>query len=61
MQLKLNHEYFKFYLVKFLNYSSNRYFTCGTKKSPKYLILYYKNTKYVRDELKKNLILKSFL
>ena len=58
MQLKLGHGYFKFYLVKFLNYSSNRCFTCGTKESPEYLILHCKNTKYVRDGLKKEFNIK---
>ena len=61
IQLKLGHGYFRFYLIKFLDYSLNKYFTCDIKKSLKYLILYYKNMKYVKNKLKKNLILKSFL
>ena len=58
MQLKLDHKYFKFYLIKFLNYLLNRYFTCDIKKSSKYLILYCKNTKYVRNGLKKKFNIK---
>jgi len=58
MQLKLGHGYFKFYLVKFLDYSSNRCFTCGIKESPEHLILHCKNTKYVRDGLKKEFDIK---
>ena len=58
IQLKLDHEYFRFYLVRFLNYSLNRCFTCGTKESLKHLIFYCKNTKYVRDELKKEFNIK---
>ena len=58
MQLKLGHGYFRFYLVKFLDYSSNRCFTCGTKENPEHLILHCKNTKYVRDGLKKKFNIK---
>ena len=58
MQLKLGHGYFRFYLVRFLNYSLNRCFTCGIKKSLKHLIFHCKNTKYVRDELKKEFNIK---
>ena len=58
MQLKLGHGYFRFYLVRFLNYSSNRCFTCGTKESPEHLILHCKNTKYVRNKLKKKFNIK---
>ena len=58
MQLKLDHGYFKSYLVKFLDYSLNRCFTCGTKESLKHLILHCKNTKYVRDGLKKEFDIK---
>ena len=58
MQLKLDHEYFKFYLVKFLDYLSNKCFTCGIKESPEHLILHYKNMKYVRDKLKKKFNIK---
>ena len=58
MQLKLGHGYFRSYLVRFLDYSSNRYFTCGIKESPEHLILHCKNTKYVRDGLKKEFDIK---
>ena len=58
MQLKLGHEYFRFYLIRFLDYSSNKCLICGTKKSPEHLILHCKNTKYVRDELKKKFDIK---
>ena len=60
MQLKLDHEYFRFYLVRFLDYSSNRCFTCGTKENPEHLILHCKNTKDVRKELKKEFDIKKF-
>ena len=58
MQLKLDHEYFKFYLIKFLNYLLNKCFTCDIKKSLKYLIFHCKNMKYVRDKLKKKFNIK---
>ena len=58
IQLKLDYKYFKFYLIKFLNYSLNRCFTYDIKKSLKYLIFYCKNMKYVKDELKKEFNIK---
>jgi len=45
MQLKLGHGYFRSYLVRLSNCSSNRCFTCGTKEDPEHLILHCKNTK----------------
>src|SRR5437016_12503590 len=48
IQLKLGHGYFRFYLIRFLDYSLDRCFTCGTKENPEYLILHCKNIKYAR-------------
>ena len=56
--MKLGHEYFKFYLVKFLNYSINNCYTYNTKENPEHLILYCKNTRCAREELKKKLNIK---
>ena len=58
--MKLGHGYFRFYLARFTGYSSNRCFTCGIKENPEHLILYYKNTKYTREELKKEFNIKEF-
>ena len=60
MQLKLDHGYFRSYLVRFSSYSSNRCFTCGTKEDPEHLILHCKNTKYIREGLKKKFDIKKF-
>ena len=60
IQLKLGHGYFRSYLVRFLDYSSDRCFTCGTKENPEHLILHCKNTKYAREELKKEFDIKEF-
>src|SRR5205814_10099523 len=60
MQLKLGHGYFRFYLVRLSNYSSNKCFTCGTKEDPEHLILHYKNTKQIREELRKKFNIKEF-
>src|SRR5204862_2889522 len=60
MQLKLGHGYFRFYLVRFSSYSSNRCFTCGIKEDPEHLILHCKNTKYIREGLKKEFDIKEF-
>ena len=60
MQLKLDHEYFKSYLVRFSSYSSNRCFTYSIKESPEHLILHCKNTKYIREGLKEEFNIKEF-
>ena len=60
MQLKLGHGYFRSYLVRLSNCSSNRCFTCGTKEDPEHLILHYKNTKQIREELRKEFDIKEF-
>src|SRR5436189_490379 len=60
MQLKLDYKYFRSYLVRLLNCSSNRCFTCGIKEDPEYLILHYKNTKQIREELRKEFNIKKF-
>ena len=52
--MKLGHGYFKSYLIKLPNYSTNNCYTCNIKENSKHLILHYKNTRYVREELKKN-------
>ena len=58
--MKLEHGYFRFYLARFTDYSSNRYFICGTKENLEHLILHCKNTKYAREELKKEFNIKEF-
>jgi ribonuclease HI len=60
MQLKLGHGYFRSYLIRFPDYLSNRCFTCGTKENPEHLILHCKNTKFIREELKKEFNIKEF-
>ena len=40
--------------------SLNKYFVCGTKKNPEYLILHYKATRKIRDELKQEFDIKEF-
>ena len=60
MQLKLGHGYFKFQLVRLSNCSSNRCFTCGIKEDPEHLILHCKNTKQIREELRKEFDIKEF-
>ena len=52
MQLKLGHGYFKSYLVRLPKYIIDRCFICNIKKNPEYLILHYKATRKIRDELK---------
>ena len=59
IQLKLGHGYFKSYLARFLDYSDKCY-TCGTKENPEHLILHCKNTRHIREELKKEFDIKEF-
>ena len=58
--MKLGHGYFKSYLARFIDYSLNRCFICGIKENPEHLILHCKNTKYAREELKKEFNIKEF-
>ena len=60
MQLKLDHEYFKSYLIKLPEYTTNRCFICDTKENSEHLILYCKATQVVREELKQKFDIKEF-
>ena len=60
MQLKLDHEYFKSYLIKLSEYTTNRCFICGTKENPEHLILHCKATQIVREELRQKFDIKEF-
>jgi len=60
MQLKLGHGYFKSYLVRLPEYTTDKYFVCDIKKNPEHLILYYKATRKIRDELKQEFDIKEF-
>jgi len=60
MQLKLGHGYFKSYLVRLPEYTTNRCFICDTKKNPEHLILHCKTTQSVREELKQEFDIKEF-
>jgi len=60
MQLKLDHEYFKSYLIRLSEYTTNRCFICDTKENPEHLILHCKATQVVREELKQKFDIKEF-
>ena len=60
MQLKLDHEYFKSYLIKLSEYTTNRCFICNTKENSEHLILHYKATQVVREELRQKFDIKEF-
>ena len=60
MQLKLDHEYFKSYLIRLSEYTTNRCFTCDTKENSEHLILHCKATQTVREELKQEFNIKEF-
>ena len=60
MQLKLGHGYFKSYLIRLPEYTTNRCFICGTKENPEHLILYCKVTQVVREELRQKFDIKEF-
>ena len=52
MQLKMNHDYFKSYLVRLPGYSTDRCLVCGTRKDLEHLILHCKVTHAVREKLR---------
>ena len=58
--MKLDHEYFKFYLIRLSEYTTNRYFIYDIKKNSEHLILHYKATQSVREELKQEFDIKEF-
>ena len=60
MQLKLDHEYFKSYLIRLSEYTTNKCFICGTKENSEHLILHCKATQIVREELKQEFDIKKF-
>jgi len=60
MQLKLGHEYFKSYLIRLSEYTTNRCFICDTKENSEHLILHCKATQAVREELKQEFDIKEF-
>jgi len=60
MQLKMGHGYFKSYLVRLPDYSTDRCFVCGTRENSEHLILHCKATRAVREELKQEFDIKEF-
>ena len=60
MQLKIDHDYFKSYLIRLPDYLTNRCFICDTRENSKHLILHYKITQAVREELKQKIEIKEF-
>ena len=58
--MKLDHEYFKSYLIRLSEYIINRCFICGTKENSEHLILHYKATQVVREELRQKFDIKEF-
>src|SRR4030095_16460705 len=60
MQLKMGHGYFKSYLVRLPDYSTDRCLVCGTREDPEHLILHCKVTHAVREELKQEYNIKEF-
>src|SRR5205809_464784 len=60
MQLKLDHGYFRSYLARLPEYTTNRCSICDTKKNPEHLILHCKTTQAVREELKQEFDIKEF-
>jgi len=48
----MGHGYFKSYLVRLPDYTTNKCFICGTKENPEHLILHCKATRAIREELK---------
>src|SRR6266480_7870881 len=60
IQLKLNHDYFKSYLVRLSNYTTDRCYVCDTREDSEHLILHCKVTQLIREELKQEFDIKEF-
>ena len=60
MQLKLEHGYFKSYLIRLPDYSTDRCFVCGTREDSEHLILHCKATQAVREKLRQEFDIKEF-
>ena len=56
----MGHGYFKSYLVKLPDYIINKCFIYNIKENSKHLILHYKATQAIREELKKEFNIKEF-
>ena len=48
----MGHGYFKSYLIRLSDYTTNKCSIYGIKENPEHLILYYKATRAIREELK---------
>ena len=53
--VKLSHDYFKSYLVRLSDYTTDRCYVCSTKEDSEHLILHCKATQAIRKELKQEL------
>ena len=60
MQLKLGHDYFKSYLVRLSDYTTDRCYVCSTREDSEHLILHCKATQAIREELKQEFDIKKF-
>ena len=56
----MKHGYFKSYLVRLPDYSTDRCHICGTREDPEHLILHCKATQEIREELKQEFNIKEF-
>ena len=56
----MGHGYFKSYLVRLPDYTTNKCFICGIKENSKHLILHCKATRAIREELKQEFNIKEF-
>ena len=56
----MGHGYFKSYLVRLPDYTTNKYSICGIKENPEYLILHCKATRAIREELKQEFNIREF-
>ena len=52
MQLKLNHDYFKSYLVRLSDYTTDRCYVCSTREDSEHLILHCKVTQSIKRRIK---------
>jgi hypothetical protein len=60
IQLKIGHGYFRSYLARLPEHSTDKCYTCKTRENPEHLILHCKATRAIREELKQEFNIEEF-
>lgn len=60
IQLKIGHGYFRSYLARLPEHSTDKCYTCKTRENSEHLILHCKATRAIREELKQEFNIEEF-